>query len=71
MLNEFEVGTIVWYNDDAPIEPLLGRPWLVVSKHVNDDPRDVEDWPMVWTLQAGEIETQVFVADYLQAFYDP
>lgn len=67
MLNEFEVGTIVWYNDDAPIEPLLGGLWLVISKEPNDDSRDAEDWPTVWTLQAGGIQTQVFVADYLHA----
>lgn len=67
MRNEFEVGTLVWYNDDAPIEPLLGVLWLVISKELNDDSRDAEDWPTVWTLQRGGIGTQVFVADYLHA----
>lgn len=69
MLNEFEVGTIVWYNDDAPIEPMLGHPWLVIRKEFNDDSRDAEDWPIIWTLMSNGIQTQVFVADYLQAFY--
>lgn len=67
MQNEFEVGTIVWYNDDAPIEPLLGALWLVISKEPNDDWRDAEYWSTVWTLQRGGIQTQVVVADYLQA----